>query len=133
MHFPPREKGHVSILELARESGIPLHFARKMFHALVRRGILEAVTGPGGGYRLAKTPREIRLLEVIQAIDGEDSFNHCVLGFKVCQDSTPCALHPMWMTAKKSLIQELGQRSLIDLHKSQRSDRLHRARAKARS
>lgn len=132
MHFPPREQGHVSILDLARDADIPLHFARKMFHTLVHEGVLEAVTGPGGGYRLARAPGDIHLLEVVQIIDGEDAFNDCVLGFKVCRDQTPCALHPMWMKAKRTLVKELGDRTLKDLLESQPTDRRHRAQAKKR-
>ena len=55
---------------LAEYHGVPVHYLAKNLQALVRAGIVESVPGPKGGYRLAKGPSEITLLDVVEAIDG---------------------------------------------------------------
>ena len=54
----------------AREEGIPERFLLKVLKPLVSRGMLRSVKGPNGGYQLAKAPREITLLEIVEAIEG---------------------------------------------------------------
>jgi Rrf2 family protein len=56
--------------ELAREGGMPELFLLKALLALVRSRLLVSLKGPHGGYRLAKPPKEISLLEIIEAVDG---------------------------------------------------------------
>jgi Rrf2 family protein len=45
-------------------------YIAKIFHSVSRAGIVESVPGPSGGYRLARQPAEIRLLEVVELLDG---------------------------------------------------------------
>jgi Rrf2 family protein len=55
---------------VAQDRGIPERFLLKVLKPLVSAGVLHSVKGPNGGYRLAKTPDKITLLEVIEAVDG---------------------------------------------------------------
>lgn len=56
--------------EIAAAEGIPERFLLKMLRPLVRAGLLVSGKGPGGGYRLARPPGRISLLEVVEAVDG---------------------------------------------------------------
>lgn len=55
---------------VAQARGIPERFLLKVLKPLVGARLLVSVKGPNGGYRLAKSPNEISLLEVIEAVDG---------------------------------------------------------------
>jgi Rrf2 family protein len=55
---------------IAEARGIPERFLLKVLKPLVSARVLQSVKGPNGGYRLAKGPHEITLLEVIEAVDG---------------------------------------------------------------
>jgi Rrf2 family protein len=55
---------------IAQIQGIPERFLLKVLKALVPIGVLQSLRGPHGGYRLAKEPKQISLLEVIEAVDG---------------------------------------------------------------
>src|SRR5262245_65907870 len=55
---------------IAQKRGIPERFLLKVLKPLVSAGLLYSVKGPNGGYRLAKQPKEITILEVIEAVDG---------------------------------------------------------------
>ena len=56
--------------EVAREYGLSERFLLKVLTPLVSMGILRSVKGPNGGYSLARPPKDITLLEVIEAVDG---------------------------------------------------------------
>jgi Rrf2 family protein len=55
---------------VAQSEDIPEGFLLIVLKSLVPAGILHSVMGPNGGYRLAKSPREISLLNIIEAVDG---------------------------------------------------------------
>jgi Rrf2 family protein len=57
--------------EVARELDLPERFLLKVLTPLVSMGILRSVKGPNGGYSLARPPKDITLLEVIEAVDGQ--------------------------------------------------------------
>jgi Rrf2 family protein len=55
---------------IASGQGVPERFLLKVLKPLVALGVLHSVKGPGGGYRLTRAPKDITLLEVIEAVDG---------------------------------------------------------------
>jgi Rrf2 family iron-sulfur cluster assembly transcriptional regulator len=59
----------VSLAAISKRQDISLPYLEQLFVKLRRAGLVEAVRGPGGGYKLAKTPDEIRISEVMQAVE----------------------------------------------------------------
>lgn len=59
----------VSLGEISKRQDISLPYLEQLFVKLRRAGLVESVRGPGGGYRLAKSPHEIRVVEVLSAVD----------------------------------------------------------------
>jgi Rrf2 family protein len=55
---------------IAQKRGIPERFLLKVLKPLVSAQILLSIKGPNGGYRLAKAPNEITMLEIVEAVDG---------------------------------------------------------------
>jgi Rrf2 family protein len=55
---------------IAEARGIPERFLLKVLKPLVSARVLHSIKGPNGGYRLARSPSEITLLEVVEAVDG---------------------------------------------------------------
>lgn len=55
---------------VARDRGIPERFLLKVLKPLVSARVLQSIKGPNGGYRLIKSPNQITMLEVIEAVDG---------------------------------------------------------------
>jgi len=101
--------------DLCQQADIPEPFTRKVFQALVQGGFLRAVRGPGGGYELVRPATEVSLLEVIKAVDGEETFEHCILGLPECGSGCPCPLHSVWAEAKERLLAQLEGQKLQDL------------------
>jgi Rrf2 family protein len=60
----------VPVKELADRRGVPDQFLEQLFSTLRRAGFLTSHRGSKGGYTLARSPEEITVLEVVQALDG---------------------------------------------------------------
>jgi Rrf2 family protein len=60
----------VDARKTAQAQGIPDKFLVKVLGSLTKAGLLQSRKGPGGGYRLARSPAQISLLDIIEAVDG---------------------------------------------------------------
>ncbi len=64
-------EGPVPIAQIAERRQMPVQFLEQLFSTLRRDGLLISQRGVKGGYRLARPPEEITVLEVVQALDGK--------------------------------------------------------------
>jgi Rrf2 family protein len=60
----------VQAREVSERQGIPLRYLEQILQDLRRAGLVDAKRGPGGGYALARPPAEVRVDEVVEALDG---------------------------------------------------------------
>jgi Rrf2 family cysteine metabolism transcriptional repressor len=63
-------EGPVPIGELARRRGVPVQFLEQLFAVLRRAGVLTSQRGVKGGYRFARDPATVSVLEVVELLDG---------------------------------------------------------------
>ncbi|TCP40846.1 Rrf2 family transcriptional regulator [Rhodovulum marinum] len=70
------EDALVSLSEVSRRQDISLPYLEQLFVKLRRAGLVESVRGPGGGYRLARPASEIRVVDVLGAVDETVSAMH---------------------------------------------------------
>ena len=108
------------VQSLCRKSKVPESSARKSLQILVKNNILDAVTGPGGGYRFKRHPDDITLLSIVKAIDGPDVFEKCIMGMPQCSKDKPCPVHNTWVKVRKNMIMEMEQKTLAQLMKTVR-------------
>lgn len=71
------EKRALSAGRLAEFHGIPAPYLSKHLQALVRAGIIGSVPGPRGGFRLNRSPADISLLDVVEAVEGSEPAFRC--------------------------------------------------------
>lgn len=69
-----------SLAEISKRQDISLPYLEQLFVKLRRAGLVESVRGPGGGYRLSRGPSEIRISEVLTAVEETVSAMHTGLG-----------------------------------------------------
>ena len=102
-HLTNLPKGKLgSINSVAEAENIPREFLAKILKDLTRSGILVSYQGVTGGYRLAKTAREITFLTVMEAIDGPIHLNLCTeLGDCRCEQYRTCQLKGFWEGQEK--------------------------------
>ena len=70
----------VSLAEISERQDISLPYLEQLFVKLRRAGLVESVRGPGGGYRLARLPSKIRVVDVLAAVDETVSAMHTGAG-----------------------------------------------------
>lgn len=93
--------------QIAQMQRIPPSFLAKIISQLSIAGLLQTSRGAGGGVMLARTPAEITLLDVVEAIDGPIALNECVNDQGSCSFGTVCPLRPIWCDAQDDLVQRL--------------------------
>ena len=86
--------GHrVGIKEISNGIDSPEHFLAKILQDLSRKGIVQSIKGPNGGFYLEKENLNKPLSDVVEAVDGNGIFTGCGLGLKHCSEINPCPLH----------------------------------------
>jgi Rrf2 family transcriptional regulator, iron-sulfur cluster assembly transcription factor len=99
---------------IAERMAIPPRFLPQIMQDLVRAGLVEAAIGRGGGYRLARQPGDVSLLEVIEAVEGDARRRTCVLSSGTCDASRPCDVHHLFARAQDALLDRLGEATIRD-------------------
>lgn len=94
VYLASRERGAiVSLATVAEVQALPATFLAKIFQDLARHGVLEADRGRGSGYTLRRAPTEVRVREIVEAVEGPMALRKCLLWSNDCGDADPCPLH----------------------------------------
>jgi len=101
--------------EISRTEQIPVPFLWKILQNLARQKLIRSFKGVRGGYELARPAMDITLENIIDATDGEDLVEGCVLGLPECSEENPCPLHESWKEVRIKLTAMLEQTTLADL------------------
>ena len=109
------ENGYISISNVAKELNLSAHFLTKILQQLTSDNLLLSHKGPKGGVKFARDTKEIKLLEIIAAIDGMDLFDECALGLEGCGVYKPCPLHDSWTVHRNKLKELFHNESLYSL------------------
>jgi Rrf2 family protein len=109
------EGAYAGAAGIAREIGAPPNYLSKLLQGLVREGLVQSQKGSGGGFRLARDPGLISLLDVVQPIERVSRWSGCFLGRKDCSDADPCLLHDRWKRVRTAYLLMLSKTSLADL------------------
>jgi Rrf2 family protein len=104
--------------DIAQVEDIPAPFLAKILQELARKGVLRSVKGPSGGFSFKKKPAEIRLLDIVAAIDGLDQYKRCAEGFTECSAKVACPLHDNWMALQSRIMDYLERNTIGSLVKS---------------
>lgn len=104
-----------SIRELAKKLDIPYHFLAKILQDLTRKGLLTSLKGPSGGFALAMSAKDITLFHIVEAIDGVEFTNRCVLGFSECSAKNPCAVHGTWGGIRDGIYEMLVNKNVAQM------------------
>jgi Rrf2 family protein len=100
---------------IAEEQRIPPSFLAKIVSQLSIAGLLHTSRGARGGVTLARNPKDITLLEVIEAIDGPIQLNECVGDDGKCSFDDECPLRPVWCEAQEDLVARLQGANFADM------------------
>ena len=111
----PQPTERMIVSEIAKRQDIPSAFLAKIMPLLARAGLVRTSLGATGGITLAASPKEISLLQIIEAIDGPFTLNLCSLNPSDCRQYVTCAACQVWGKAQAQLNQTLAQTRLSEL------------------
>mgnify|MGYP000879180062 CR=1 FL=1 len=111
----------ISTHEIAEMLDLSENHLAKVRQQLAKAGLVDAVRGPSGGFRLAKPPEEITLMEVYEAIEGPFHPSDCLLGRPAC-DGRKCVLGGLVQSVNGQVRQYLTETTLAQLAKACKSD-----------
>jgi len=101
--------------EISEELKVPQEFVSKVLQILTKSGIIGSKKGKNGGFYLAKSPSQVKLIDIVEAIDGLEVFNSCVLGFPGCSPEEPCPVHDTWGKLRDDAYKMLSSETLEQL------------------
>ena len=105
----------VSVREIAEQVNASEHTVGKLLQTLVRNGIINSLKGPCGGFYITKDQKAQRIISVILAIDGNNAFRKCGLGFNTCSASHPCPIHNEYKKTNDVLERLFKTKTVMDL------------------
>ncbi len=107
---------YISIGEIIENSQIPKPYLSKILQDLCRGGILVSRRGSGGGFSLARHPRNINLKDVIEVIEGKIYLVSCLQKAATCwQGGDDCPIVPLWVTLQGFIAEIIGSISFEDI------------------
>lgn len=110
--------GTVSAAEISEAQGIDLQYTQQILQRLRRKGIVESVRGPQGGYRLAREAKDINLEDLLVAAEGATFEVICEakpLSTERCAPNATCNLRQIWHQLRDHINAFLHKISLADL------------------
>lgn len=110
-----KNKSIFSSYEVSKELKVPKEFVSKMLQTLTESGIIGSKKGKNGGFYLARNPKDIKIIEIVEIIDGLEVFSTCILGFHNCSDEHPCPVHERWGEIRDEIYRMLSEESLEQL------------------
>ncbi|MBP1761570.1 MAG: hypothetical protein H6Q64_1112 [Firmicutes bacterium] len=105
----------ISSKTISERQDIPEDFLKKTIHLLAVNGLVNTVRGTQGGVRLAKNAAEIKVSDVVEAIEGPVAINPCLASGYVCPNRSKCRISPVLARAQQAFMAELSKNSLADL------------------
>jgi len=105
--------------EISKKLNIPKEFTSKILQDLTEKGIIISRKGREGGFKLAVDAAQIRLMDIVEAIDGLDIFKNCVMGFQNCNGDKKCPVHKEWTRVVDEACQMLSKQTIDQFSKTE--------------
>jgi len=109
--------GPVTLAEIAERQDISLSYLEQLFGKLRKGAQVKSVRGPGGGYMLTRHPSEMRIADIIVAVDEPIKATRCAPGSpEGCRaDKSRCLTHDLWEELGNHIFSFLSSVSLDDV------------------
>ncbi len=109
--------GTIAVREIAEDQQISWKYLETLFNSLKVAGLIMSRRGPGGGWALTRPPEEIRLGEVIHALEGAMEVVPCVEHPETCARTDYCATREVYMEINAAILGVLDRYTLDDLYR----------------
>ena len=107
---------YVTLREIAERQEISEKYLESIAKELVKAGFLDGLRGKGGGYRLGRSAEDLKVLDILQAMEGTLAPVACLEdGAKPCSRASACRTLPLWEGLNKVVREYLGHYTVQDL------------------
>lgn len=114
------EKGFVPLKDVAERQGISEKYLEIIVKELVKSGLIVALRGKGGGYRLSRPPEEYNIRDIVLLMEGSMAPVACLEeDAESCPRKDACPTLPLWRGLDKVISEYLGRFTLKDLCENQ--------------
>lgn len=106
----------VKLGDVAKNSGSPEAFTAKILGLLTKHNIVNSLKGPYGGFEIdLLRMKQIKISEIVFAIDGDSIYNGCALGLNECNNDKPCPMHDRFLKVRTELKKMLETTTIYEL------------------
>ncbi|MCH7853430.1 MAG: SUF system Fe-S cluster assembly regulator [Proteobacteria bacterium] len=117
-HLASHQDSIASAADVAAATGLGVPTVSKIFKTLGKAGLVTSTRGSHGGYRLARSPRDISAADVISALEGPVSITDCSASDRHCDFEAHCHVGSAWQRINIAIRRALADISLLDLQRS---------------
>jgi len=111
--------GPVSLSELAEHEELPRPYLEQLVVSLREGGLVTSTRGARGGYELARPPEEIRMYEIVTALEGPITPMTCASAdpahAEICHRAGCCNVEPLWQRVRDAIVEALDSMTLKEL------------------
>ncbi len=120
----------ILIKDISKRQNISNLYLEQILNRLKSAGLVRSVRGPKGGFCLSKPPVQIRLIDILQAMEGSIAPVDCVDNVTLCPRADSCVTRRVWAEMKKVMIEVLESTTLQDLVKREEQEKPRRTKRK---
>lgn len=113
-------EGPVQSAEIAARQEVPEPYLDQLLTTLRRAGFIRSIRGPQGGHALIRHPQELKLSEVVQALEGSLAAIACVDDPEACTKTGGCVQREVWERVRDATLKILDGVSIADLAERER-------------
>jgi len=109
------EEKKIGIRMISKDLNIPTPFLGKILQTLAKHKLLLSTKGPHGGFGLGRKAEEIKLIDIVDIIDGQDVFKQCLIRLQECNEKEPCSVHYKYSEIRENLLNLFRNQSIGNL------------------
>lgn len=114
------DEGYIPLQTIAKRQGISEKYLESILAVLSKAGLLDAVRGKGGGYRLSKPAKEYAAFEVLSLTEGTLAPVTCLERGQQCENAVNCRTLPLWQGLDQVIAAYLCSYTLADLTREEK-------------
>ena len=114
------DEGYIPLQTIAKRQGISEKYLESILAVLSKAGLLDAVRGKGGGYRLSKPAKEYTAFEVLSLTEGTLAPATCLERGQQCENAVNCRTLPLWQGLDQVIAAYLCSYTLADLTREEK-------------
>ncbi|MGB9683215.1 MAG: RrF2 family transcriptional regulator [bacterium] len=108
-------EGPIMARLIANEEDISENYLEQIMEPLKKAGLVRSIRGSQGGFILARNPKDIKIKEAIDILEGPINLIDCLIDPSICKRSDTCLTRKLWETIRENIIKVTETKTLADL------------------